>query len=149
VNGIIEIGQNSVVDDIQTVNGRIRIDENAVINDDVSAVNGKVDVDKGAAVKGDISTVNGKIKLIGASVSRNIQTFNGDIRLLEASELEGDIIIKDSSGKNKDDLIIKILDASIVRGDIRVEDEERKVTVYKSPDSEIMGKVFNAEVVEE
>jgi len=108
-----------------------------------------VDVDKGSSIKGDISTVNGKIRLIGAHVSQNIQTFNGDIRLLEASELEGDIIIKDTRGKNKDRLIIEILDASVVKGNIRVEDEERRVTVYKSNDSKIMGKVFNAELVEE
>jgi len=148
VNGTIDIGQNSVVDEIQTVNGRIRIDENALINDDVSVVNGEVDVDKGASVKGDISTVNGKIMLIGAKVKRNIQTYNGNIRLLEGSEVKGDIIIKETHGKQNDQLIIEILDASVVRGNIRVEDKSREVTVFKSSNSKIVGKVINADVVE-
>ncbi|UCF64266.1 MAG: hypothetical protein JSW33_00115 [bacterium] len=148
VNGVIEVGQNSIVEDLQTVNGRVEVASNATVQDDISVVNGRVYIGKGASVRGNISTINGKIMLEGAQIGRDLETYNGNIRLSDASTILGSIRIKETSGKKQHDLIIEILEKSVVNGDIIVDDKNRKVMIYKSEDSEILGRVLNADVIE-
>jgi hypothetical protein len=148
VNGRIEIGDNSKINNIQSVNGRIDLGKNIKVYDDISIVNGKVELGENSEVAGEISTVNGKIIMFNARVMDQIETVNGDILLDRESIVEGDIIIKGKDNKNLRSLQIEIIDGSQVFGDIRVEESERDVIVYLSSDSKIKGRVVNARVIE-
>ena len=109
VNGSITVGSGAIVTgDLDTVNGRIRIDSDARV-EDVSTVNGGLSVDSGTetetlttvngginvaenvTVDGEIEAVNGEIGLgKGSSVRSNVSNVNGEIEL-HASTVGGDV----------------------------------------------------------
>lgn len=151
VNGNIDVGHDSRVKELQTVNGGIRIDSDTIVKRDVESVNGSVTCESGVAVKGDISTINGRVKLCNSEVSHDITTINGDITLKEKSIVRGDIVIKDNKGRSKSKraLEIRLSNESVVEGDIIVKDRDIKVEVYLSDGSKVLGRVRNAEVIEE
>ncbi|NIS38383.1 hypothetical protein GWN26_11320 [Candidatus Saccharibacteria bacterium] len=76
---------------------------------------------------------------------------NGDIELKNQSTVRGDIVIEgEHRGADRDDEIsIRLDDRSTVEGDIVVEDERLRVVVYLRGGSKVLGKIKNAEVVEE
>ncbi|NIR48755.1 hypothetical protein GWO43_09990 [candidate division KSB1 bacterium] len=151
VNGKIDVGRNSKVEELQTVNGGIRIDEGSMVYGSLESVNGSVTCDAGVTVEDEINTINGKIRLYNTRVEENITTINGDISLKEKSVVVGDIIIKDSKGTSGDRrrLRITLEGESVVEGDIMVKEADIDVEVILSGDSKVMGRIENAEVIEE
>lgn len=149
VNGNIEVGRNSRVGELQTVNGRISIDSNTIVKRDVESVNGSVTCESGVRVERDINTINGRVKLNNTEVNRDLTTINGNITLADKSIVRGDIIIKDNKGRSKRrrPLEIRLLDESVVEGDIIVKDRDIQVEVYLSDGGKVLGRVRNAEVI--
>ncbi|MFQ5638152.1 MAG: hypothetical protein ACE5IR_09190 [bacterium] len=151
VNGQIEMGRNSSVEELQTVNGRIRIDEDSVVDHDVESVNGSVRCLSGVEIQGGIHTINGKIKLEKTRVHRNITTINGNISLRERCVVRGDIIVKKTKGHSSSirKLRIELSGGSVVHGDILVNENDIEVEVFISDDSKVQGRIENAEVIED
>lgn len=108
VNGSIAVGREAVVDgDLETVNGSIRIDEQAQVRDaetvngdirlgpgataeSVHSVNGAITVGRDATLD-DIDVVNGRIQVdAGARVASDVSNVNGEISIAGA-EIGGDL----------------------------------------------------------
>ncbi|MBC8182741.1 hypothetical protein H8E88_16695 [candidate division KSB1 bacterium] len=151
VNGRIEIGSNSKVEDLNTVNSRISVAKDVEVKGTIYSVNGSIECRSGVEVSGDVSTVNGSIDLEKTKVFHDITTYNGNITLTDNSLVEGDIFIKKNKGSSKKirRLKIRIEDASIVEGDIIVKDEDIEVVVYLAGDGKVHGKIKGAEIVKE
>lgn len=151
VNGSIKIGYNSEVEDIQAVNGGIRVQSDVIARGDIEAVNGSVLCDQGVQVHGRINTVNGSIELRKTLVERDVTTYNGDIELLDKSVVQGDIVVKKNKGKTgrRKPLRVTIAEESVVEGDIIVKDENMDVEVFLSYGGKVNGKIKNAEIIEE
>lgn len=149
VNGHIEVGSDSRVKELQTINGSIRIDSNTIVKNDVETINGSVTCESGVKISGSINTINGRIKLSNSEVSRNVETINGNITLSDKSIVHGDIIVKKSKGisHRTRSLKIRLSNESVVEGDIIVKDRDIKVEVYLSDGSKVLGQVKNAEVI--
>lgn len=149
VNGRIEVGRNSRVGDLQTVNGRISVESNVEVDGDIESINGSVSCDPGVKIRGKIASINGSIDLDSTEVRRDLVTYNGPITLSNNSVVQRDIIIKDSKSRSdsRRPLKIRIEDGSIVEGDIIVRDEDKKVEVYLSDGGKIMGRIERAEVI--
>jgi len=83
------------------------------------------------------------------NVARN--SYPRNISLRASSIIGGDIIIQDC-GDDSDDrdrpLTIELEDGSVVEGNILVEDETTPVEVHLSGGSRVMGRIENAEVIE-
>ena len=159
VNGSISVGSDAVVKgSLDTVNGTIRVDENATIRDaqtvngslrvsagvkatDLSSVNGAIRVGEGCTVDGEVSVVNGKITLDeGTQVSDSVSNVNGEIRI------EGATIGGDLSTTNGD---VSLTQAAVLKGDLIVEKpgwgwgkkNRRKPRIVIGPDSQVMGTI--------
>ena len=160
VNGSISVGEGSVVTGtLQTVNGKIRVDDNSTIEDastvngrlsisddvkshNLETVNGSVSVGENSTVAGDVETVNGGIRLErGSEVAKGVSNINGDI-VLVASEVGGNV----STVKGDVDLS----DGSIVKGDLIVEkpgkwsfgnSNNRMPEIVIGPGSEVRGTI--------
>lgn len=90
VNGTIRVYENARVEDVETVNGSLRIAD-GVHADNLSSVNGSIQVGTDVIVNGEVSVVNGKISLeSGTKVSRDVSNVNGEINL-EGAEVSGDL----------------------------------------------------------
>ncbi len=91
VNGSISVGAGAIVTgDLSTVNGRIRIDNDAEV-EDVSTVNGGVRVDTGSRTES-LSTVNGGISIAqNVSVDGEVEAVNGEIEIDSGSEVRRDV----------------------------------------------------------
>lgn len=100
VNGSIRIGANSIVKSVESVNGSIDLDHNVSVDRDVEAVNGSVTLNSGDEVGGNVETVNGSIRLHGTSVAGDVETVNGQIRIVEASEVFGNVLVREPKGWN-------------------------------------------------
>ncbi len=151
VNGGIRVGQDSKVKDLECVNGSIRLDASVRVNGSINAINGPVVCARDVAVRRDIDSVNGDIDLERTIVERDVTTYNGNITLTDASVVEGDVIIKKSKGKSDRPkrLVITVSEGSEIQGDILVRDDERDVKVILSGGGRVLGRIRNAEVVEE
>ena len=151
VNGRIEVGSNSQVYDLQTVNGTITVESDVKVEGDLNSVNGSIRCQKGVLVDGEISTVNGSIDLDSTTVKRDVITYNGDITLLKKCLVRGDITVKDSKGKSDHPrrVKIKISGESVVEGDVIVRDEDKEVRVYLSNGGKLNGRVRGAELIQE
>ena len=109
VNGNISVGSGATVTgSLQTVNGAIRVDENAVIEDagtvngsiklssgvkaeDIEGVNGTIRIGENVTITGEVSVVNGKIGVrSGTTISENLSNVNGEISIAGA-EIGGDL----------------------------------------------------------
>jgi DUF4097 and DUF4098 domain-containing protein YvlB len=91
VNGSISVGKGAVVSGtLRTVNGKIRVDDDATI-EDAETVNGSLII--GDAVSaGDLSTVNGSVSLgERASISGGVEAVNGGIILEQGSKVRQDV----------------------------------------------------------
>ena len=131
VNGSISVGEGAVVSgNLKTVNGTIRVDDNATIlsaatvngslrvgvgvkSEDLSTVNGGIRVDEKVTVRGEIEAVNGRIEVAkGSKISDDVSNVNGEIEVA-GGEIGGDL-----STVNGD---IELSDAALVKGDLIVE----------------------------
>lgn len=100
VNGSIRIGTHSFVKSVESVNGSIDLDNDVSVDRDVEAVNGSVTLQAGSQVGGRVETVNGRIRLYGTSVAGDVETINGSIQIVEASEVFGNVIVREPKGWN-------------------------------------------------
>ena len=152
VNLGVSVGNHTVVDgSIVTVNGSITCGEEVKVDDDVTTVNGSIHCGKGVSIQGSVSNVNGDHTLIAALVKGDLKTNTGDITLQDNSIVEGDIIIRRSRSffNRQRHLDIRISGNSEVKGDIIVEDDDLKVKVFLSSGGKVLGKITDAEVVNE
>ncbi|MFQ5629639.1 MAG: hypothetical protein ACE5I1_12820 [bacterium] len=151
VNGRIEVGRNSEVDELQCVNGSIRLGKEVHVLGDIETVNGSVSCDPGVKIDGEINSINGSVDLENTTVRRDLTTYNGSITLLDESIIDGDIVIEENKGSSshRRRLKIRITENSVVKGDIDVRDDDIEVIVYLSKGGKVNGKIKNAEVVEE
>ena len=140
VNGTIRVDENARVGDIGTVNGSIRI-ASGVTAEDVSSVNGSIRLGENVTVAGEIEVVNGKISLdSGSSVADDVSNVNGEITLTGAA-IGGDL-----STVNGD---VSLDDSSTLRGDLIVEEPDgwgwnrnkRKPRIVIGPGSKVLGNI--------
>lgn len=112
VNGRIRVEADARVEDVSTVNGSLDID-NGAVTEDLSTVNGGIDVGENVTVNGEIEAVNGAINIDRDSkVARDVSNVNGRIQL-RASRVGGDL--STVSGD------VELADGSEVMGDLIVE----------------------------
>ena len=112
VNGAIRIDDDAQVEDLQTVNGSIKLGNN-VIADSINGVNGSIRLGTNAMIKGEISVVNGKISSdSGSTIERDVSNVNGELQII-ATRIGGDL-----STVNGD---VLLTERSIVGGDLIVE----------------------------
>lgn len=131
VNGSISVGEKAVVSgDISTVNGTIRVDDEASIeeastvnggvrlgasvqSDELSTVNGSIQVGTRSYVDGEVSAVNGRIELEkGVRVAEDVGNVNGQIEL-NGAEVGGNLTTVNGD--------IELADGAVVKGDLVVE----------------------------
>jgi hypothetical protein len=98
VNGSITIGSAVIIEDIESVNGTIRIGQNASISGSVSAVNGKIELGSGSTVARDVSNVNGEFLITRSDIGGDLSTVSGDVWLLDGSVLQGDLLVEKPGG---------------------------------------------------
>ena len=141
VNGTIRIDDNAQVEDVSTVNGAVRIGA-GVSSENISTVNGSIRVDEGVQIDGYIEAVNGSIDTEkGTTVDRDVSNVNGNIEL-NGSQIGGDL-----STVNGD---VVLSDGTVLRGDLIVEKpggwnwgwKKRKLPkVIIGPGSQVRGKI--------
>lgn len=159
VNGSVTVGEGATVNgDVETVNGSIRVDDNAkirdaetvngtlrigsgVVADDLSTVNGAIRIDENVTVGGQVETVNGSIGVAkGSTVRRDVSNVNGQIELISC-EVGGDL--STVSGDIE-------LRGAILKGDLIVEKpggwswgnkRSRKPEIVIGPGSEVHGTI--------
>jgi len=111
VNGTIRVDDNAQIEDVETVNGSLTIGAD-VKSGDLSTVNGTIEIGANTTVDGAVDAVNGRISLgKGSSVSRSVENVNGHISLT-GGEIGGDL-----ETVNGD---IDLSDASVIKGGITV-----------------------------
>jgi DUF4097 and DUF4098 domain-containing protein YvlB len=159
LNGSISVGSDAVVNgDLETVNGTIRVDDNARIGDaetvngsvrigtgvtanDLSSVNGSISVGESSTIDGAVSVVNGRINLnTGASVSADVSNVNGEI------EIDGAGIGGDLTTVNGD---VMLSNGSTLTGDLVVEKprggnwnaRSRKPRIVVGPGARVLGQI--------
>lgn len=140
VNGTIRIDENAMLEDAETVNGSIRIASGVKV-EDVGSVNGSIRLSENVVVDGEISVVNGKITLDkGTTVARDVSNVNGEISLTGA-DIAGDL-----STVNGD---VTLNEGSTLRGDLIIEkpggwgwnNNKRKPRVVIGPGSRVLGRI--------
>lgn len=160
VNGSVSVGEGAVVTgELETVNGKIRVDDNSTIEDaatvngsvtigdgvkaeNLSTVNGAINIGEKSTVAGDVDAVNGSIMLAkGGNVVKNVSNVNGSIEL-EGSEVGGDV--STVSGD------VDLSDAAVIQGDLIIEKsnswgwgnkKSRVPKVIIGPGSEVRGAI--------
>jgi len=160
VNGSISVGKKAVVSgDLGTVNGTIRVDDEASIedastvnggirlgasvqSDELSTVNGSIEVGTRSYVDGEVSVVNGRIELEGGvRVAEDVGNVNGQI-VISGAEVGGDL-----STVNGD---IDLVDGAVVKGDLIVEEPDnwnwgksnnRTPRIVIGPESRVEGTI--------
>lgn len=147
VNGTIRVSENARIGDAQTVNGSVRI-ASGVTADEIGSVNGSISVDENATIEG-ISVVNGRISLeTGTKVGNDVANVNGEIGVTGA-EIGGDL-----STVNGD---VTLTGNAILRGDLTVEkphgfgwndDERRKPKIIVGPGARVEGNIVLEREVE-
>jgi hypothetical protein len=151
VNGFIQIGDNSRIRTVQTVNGPINLETGVYIDGNAESVNGAINTKPKCIVDGSVESINGSITLTHTTVEKAVTTFNGDISLKQQSIINGNIHIKKTTGQSdhQKTLTITISDSSVVKGDIIVAEPEHPVVVVLRKGGKVIGKVEHAEVKEE
>jgi predicted acyltransferase (DUF342 family) len=117
VNGSIHVAAGTPSEAVETVNGDIRLDDNATVTK-ASTVNGSLHLGAHAAAQS-VETVNGSISLdAGAKVSGNADTVNGTLTLRDGSEVSG--ALTNVNGTIKLDAAHVGGGIKTVNGDIRI-----------------------------
>ena len=159
VNGSISIGEGTIVNgSVETVNGTIRVDENARLEDaetvngsirlasgvsaeDVGSVNGSIRLGMNVVIDGEVSVVNGKISADrGTTIADDVSNVNGEI-ILAGTEVGGDLVTVNGD--------VTLEDASTLRGNLIMEKpggwgwnrNKRKPMVIIGPGSKVIGRI--------
>lgn len=160
VNGGIRVGRDAVVDGkLETVNGSIRVDDNARIRDaetvngavsladgttagDVSSVNGTVQIGNSATIDGKVEVVNGRIASGDSThIGKSVSNVNGPIDVT-GTEIGGDL-----STVNGD---VTLSGNTVLRGDLVVEkpndrfwkkDNQRNPRIIIGPGARVAGSI--------
>ena len=90
VNKSVRIDAGAESDGATTVNGSIRVGENAVVTGRLGTVNGSIRIDDGAEVE-DVETVNGRLQLGEGVRASSLSTVNGAVTLASGAVVAGDI----------------------------------------------------------
>jgi hypothetical protein len=103
VNGAIRVDDDARVEDLQTVNGGIKLGAN-VVADNINGVNGSIRVGTNAKVNGEISIVNGRISTeMGSTIARDVSNVNGELQIVATkiggnlTTVNGDVLLTDGS----------------------------------------------------
>lgn len=138
VNGRISIEEDASVRDAETVNGSLRVADGAGTGS-LSTVNGEVRLGGRVRVDGSVSTVNGSLDLgQGTAVSDDVGNVNGEITLAGA-EVGGNLETVNGN--------VTLEDGSVVRGDLVVEKTRgndwfnRPPRVVIGPGSRVEGEI--------
>jgi carbonic anhydrase/acetyltransferase-like protein (isoleucine patch superfamily) len=139
VNGTIRVDDNARIEDAETVNGSVRIGS-GVTATDLRSVNGSISVGESSTIDGGVSVVNGKINLgTGASVSADVSNVNGEI------EIDGAGIGGDLTTVNGD---VTLSNGSTLQGDLVVEKpgghwnaDGRKPRIIVGPGARVLGQI--------
>jgi hypothetical protein len=117
VNGSVHVAAGTAAEAAETVNGDVRLDDNATVTT-ASTVNGSVHLGAHAAARS-LETVNGSITLdAGAKVSGSAETVNGSLTLADGSEVAG--ALTNVNGSIKLDAAHVGGGIKTVNGDIRI-----------------------------
>ena len=140
VNGTIRIDENAKVKDAETVNGSIRISSGASA-DDVGSVNGSIRLAENVTVSGEVSVVNGKISLDkGTTVADDVSNINGEI-MLSGAEIGGDLTTVNGD--------VTLDDGSTLHGNLIIEKpggwgwnrNKRDPKIIIGPGSKVLGNI--------
>lgn len=140
VNGAIRIDDNARVENAETVNGSVRV-ASGVTAKDLSSVNGSVTIGENSSIDGEVSVVNGKISLAsGSSVKLNVSNVNGAIDISGAgiggdlSTVNGDVTLSDNATLQGD----LVVEKSRSRG---VDFGRRKPRIVIGPGARVVGNI--------
>ena len=141
VNGTVRIEDNAQVERASTVNGGLRVGTN-VTAESLETVNGSIRVSGGTSVDRAVEAVNGSIELgQSARVGRDVKNVNGSIEL-NGAEVGGNI-----ETVNGD---VELADGAVLRGDLVIEKpsgwgwnnkKKRKPRVIIGPGSVVEGTI--------
>ena len=141
VNGKIRVDQNSRIENASTVNGSVKLHDNVTAHS-LETVNGSVSVGEGGKVSGEVEAVNGRVSLEkGTVVTGNVSNVNGSIELT-GSEVGGNVSTVAGN--------VNLSDASIVKGDIIIEkpsmwnrsgNKDKRPEVVIGPGSVVEGNI--------
>jgi DUF4097 and DUF4098 domain-containing protein YvlB len=148
----------AVDDDLSTLNGKIRIDDDVIVRGDaesvngsvevgrnvrvegVASVNGDVEIGEGTVVDGDVETVNGSISMEFGSRAQEVGTVNGSVEL-NGAEVEDDVTTYNGD--------ITLRDGANVGGDIRISEANSRssrrgqpLRIYIEGGSTVQGSVI-------
>jgi DUF4097 and DUF4098 domain-containing protein YvlB len=131
VNGSITVGEGAVVTGtLKTVNGKVRIGDNAkvesviTVNGSLSVgdgttaayletVNGSVSLGENSTASGDIEAVNGRISLAkGSEVGKGVSNINGDMSF-DSSVIGGNVSTVNGN--------VELKSAATIKGDLIIE----------------------------
>ena len=90
INKSIKIAPGESSDGASSVNGSVTVGTGAVVTGDVSTVNGTIRIADNAQVK-DVSTVNGALRLGSGVSAGSLETVNGSIRAADNCQLDGSV----------------------------------------------------------
>jgi len=129
VNGTIRVEENAQVEKVHTVNGSVRV-FNGVQSRSLGTVNGSIQVGSEVTVNGEVTAVNGKIVIdSGTSVSGDISNVNGEIKL-RGAEVAGDL-----ETENGD---VFLSEKAVLKGDLTVEKPSSRGNTYSSRDPRVV-----------
>lgn len=112
VNGTIRVDDNALIKDAETVNGSVRLGPGAR-SDDIGSVNGSIGIGKKVTVNGEVSAVNGRIGIdSGSTVSQDVGNVNGEIEV-SGAEIGGNL-----STVNGD---VSLVEGAVLHGDLTIE----------------------------
>jgi hypothetical protein len=150
VNGSIQVGSGSYVQKLQSVNGKIDLDEKVFVDGNIESVNGLVSSKSGVEIQGELKVVNGSVDLYHTVVQSNVCTYNGSVTFKDSTVIHGDVIVKRTRGNSskRSPLKVIIMGASVVMGDVVNEERGRIVEVYFSGGGEVWGHLQNVEVIQ-
>ena len=90
INKSVKIDAGSESDGASSVNGSITVGKGATVTGSIETVNGKIRVDEEAKIR-DASTVNGGLRLDDDVQAGNLETVNGTIEIGENGTIDGEV----------------------------------------------------------
>ena len=145
VNGSVTIGDDVQLRDAKAVNGSIVSGSRVSSSGIFETLNGRIEVGPDSVVEGGIGTANGDILVRGAEVGR-ITTGNGDITLEANSRVNGEILVERPRRFNEEEaqaIRVEIGANSTVVGPLRFE-REVELRIHQSA---TVGEIIGAEPV--
>jgi DUF4097 and DUF4098 domain-containing protein YvlB len=102
VNGSIYFDSNISIASAETVNGRISASKNLTASGSLVTVNGNIILQPNTKVAGRVETVNGDITLDGVEINHDVVTVNGDLFIVGNTHIKGNVLINNAgSGRIK------------------------------------------------